>query len=140
MSNNSQGTRRRRRAEKTKNRPLRWVGGSVLGLAVAFGAAMGIDTALNGDDVPRGAIVGGVEIGGLEPAAARERLAAELGDRATEPVTVRAGDRESTFVPAESGLAPDWAATVDAAGHRSLNPVAWVRGFFATDDSIFYYK
>ena len=134
MSNNSQGTRRRRRAEKTKNRPLRWVGGSVLGLAVAFGAAMGIDTALNGDEVPRGAIVGGVEIGGLEPAAARERLAAELGDRAIEPVTVRAGDRESTFVPAESGLAPDWAATVDAAGHRSLNPVAWVRGFFATDE------
>ena len=86
MSNNSQGTRRRRRAEKTKNRPLRWVGGSVLGLAVAFGAAMGIDTALNGDEVPRGAIVGGVEIGGLEPAAARERLRAILAmEHAREP-------------------------------------------------------
>lgn len=138
MSHVSAGAAGSTTAPDHRNRPgrraLRWVGGGALAVIAAFAVAMVADTALNGDDVPRGAVVGGVEIGGLEPAAAQELLAAELGGRAEAPVAVHAGSRDATFVPSESGLSPDWAATVDRAGQRSLNPVLWVRGFFTTTE------
>ncbi|MGA9746112.1 MAG: hypothetical protein WBQ50_01525, partial [Nocardioides sp.] len=43
----------------------------LLGLVVLFGGAYVAAYAAAGDRVPRGASVGGVEIGGLTPAAAR---------------------------------------------------------------------
>lgn len=138
MSNESPGKHRAAtptdRATTPGRRALLWAGGGLLGLCVAVGAAMGIDAAVNGDELPRGTVVGGVEIGGMTPAAAEEALAGRLGERVAAPVTVTAGSREATFVPAEAGLAPDWAATVAQVGGRPLNPVTWVRGFFATTE------
>nr|WP_245622241.1 VanW family protein [Corynebacterium oculi] len=80
--------------------------------------------------VPRGAAVGGVQIGGMSKQDAAEKLDAELGGVSARPVAVRAGELHTQFIPADSGVAPDWAATVEAAGAQSLNPVTRVRGFF----------
>ncbi|WPF67315.1 VanW family protein [Corynebacterium sp. 22KM0430] len=80
--------------------------------------------------VPRGAAVGGVQIGGLAKKDAAAKLDAELGQVSVKPVAVRAGELNTQFIPADSGVSPDWAATVDAAGAQSLNPITRVRGFF----------
>ena len=62
---------------------------------------------VTGDKLPRDASVSGVAVGGLSTSAAAERLSAELGPRAAEPVTLRAGDREAELDPAEAGLSLD---------------------------------
>ena len=54
---------------------------------------------------------------------ATQKLQTELGDRATAPIAVTAGDEEDTVVPADAGLSVDWAASVElAGGGRSLDP------------------
>lgn len=99
----------------------------LLALAILVYAA---DVLLTKGTVPRGATVGGVQIGGMAKAEAAQRLDDELGEVSAKPVTVRAGELSTQFVPADSGVSPDWSATVDAAGAQSLNPVTRVRGFF----------
>jgi len=69
---------------------------------------------VHGDDIYPGVRVGGVHVGGREARAAVERLA-EAGVDPGAPVTVRAGDREWTLQPGESGLAFDANATATAA-------------------------
>ena len=78
-----------------------------------------------GDKMPRNAVVSGVEVGGLSTAAAADRLRAELGPRAAEPLELRAGQQEAALDPAEAGLSLDVDASLDAAGGgRSLDPRA----------------
>lgn len=80
---------------------------------------------VTGDKLPRDASVSGVAVGGLSTSAAAERLSAELGPRAAEPVALRAGDQEAELDPAEAGLSLDVGASLDAAGGgRSLDPRA----------------
>lgn len=86
------------------------------------------------DTVPRGVTVGGVEIGGMQQAAAVDKLQTELGGAATKPVTVSAGDLRSTFVPSEAGIGIDWNATVASAGDQSANPITRLASFFTTHE------
>lgn len=105
----------------------------VLGGVVLLGVAVYVvDFFLTRGDVPRGATVGGVEIGGMKPAAAATTLENHFGDVTSRPVNVRAGELTSTFVPDEAGVAADWAATVEAAGRQSLNPITRIKGLFTT--------
>lgn len=104
-----------------------WVIVGVVALAILAYAA---DVLMTRGTVPRGAAVGGVQIGGMSKQDAAEKLDAELGGVSARPVAVRAGELHTQFIPADSGVAPDWAATVEAAGAQSLNPVTRVRGFF----------
>lgn len=112
----------------------RIAGGTVLGLAVIGGVAYGADLFMSRDSVPRGVTVGGVEIGGLQQAAAVDKLQSELGAAGTTPVTVRAGDLSSTFVPQDAGIAIDWEATVAGAGKQSANPITRLNSFFTTHE------
>lgn len=122
---------------KTKNRRsggrgLRIGLGIIAGLIgiTAVGYAAGF--LITRGDVPRGATVGGVAIGGMSQAAAAETLETAFGQVTSQPVQVHAGDMTATFVPAESGVRPDWKATVAAAGSQSLNPITRVQRFFHT--------
>lgn len=106
--------------------------GTLLGvLAVALALYLA-DLAMHRGNVPRGTHVGGVNIGAMAPAEAQEKLEAELGGVADKAVSVRAGEKATEFVPAQSGLGIDFAATVDAAGIETANPMERLRGLFTT--------
>ncbi|MDQ3887149.1 MAG: VanW family protein, partial [Actinomycetota bacterium] len=94
----------------------------VLGL---LALVYGIDLVSSRGEVPRGVTVAGVPVGGLERAAAEQRLREELEPRLTQPVPVRAGTAQTTLDPSTAGLALDWPATLDQAGDQPLNP--WTR-------------
>ncbi|MDD9206874.1 VanW family protein [Georgenia sp. 10Sc9-8] len=98
-----------------------------LGLAVALlllvlGTAYGAVAWYLGDQVPAGTTVAGVPVGGLDEAAAQDRLADELSGPADGPVPVRMADGEATIDPGEVGLAPDVAATLDNLTGFTLDP------------------
>ena len=94
----------------------------VLGLLLLI---YGIDLAMSRGDVPRGVIVAGVDVGGLQQAAAEQRLREQLEPRLNHPVTLRAGDVEAILDPVRAGLTLDWPGTLAQAGAQSLNP--WTR-------------
>lgn len=103
-------------------------------LALLAGGAYAAAYGLAGDKLPRATTVAGVDVGGLTPAAAEERLRDELGARTDRPIRVTVdrsgavapdtGDDSIVEVdPAEAGLSIDYAATVAAAGDgRSWSP------------------
>ena len=78
---------------------------------------------LAGDRLPKDAQVSGVAVGGLDRAQAIEKLTAELGARAAEPIEVTAGGKAGQLKPADAGLTIDYAQSVDVAGGaRSFDP------------------
>ncbi|HEY3002203.1 MAG TPA: VanW family protein [Kribbellaceae bacterium] len=100
---------------------------------IAFGVLAllyGAELALASGDVPRGTTVAGVPVGGLDRAAAEQRLRTELTPRLSRPVEVQAGDVRATVDPAAAGLQLDWSATLDRAGDQPLNPVTRLRSLF----------
>jgi vancomycin resistance protein YoaR len=88
-------------------------------------AAYGADLLVAGGDVPRNTVVAGVDLGGLSPAAATERLETELAPRVVADHVVLADDVEGTLSPATAGITLDVEGTVDAATEQPLNP--WTR-------------
>lgn len=112
---------------RSRRRTALLVAAGVVGvLAVAYVA----DLVATRGDVPRGTVVAGVAVGGLDPATAEQRLRAELGPRTSRPVALRAGDVDTTLDPAAAGLAIDWPGTLAEAGEQPLSPVARVSSFF----------
>ena len=88
-------------------------------------AAYGVDLLVAGGDVPRNTVVAGVDVGGLSPAAAAERLETELAPRVVADHVVLADDVEGTLSPATAGITLDVEGTVDQAAEQPLNP--WTR-------------
>lgn len=98
-------------------------------LAIAYA----IGYALTDGRVSHGVTVAGVDIGGLTPERAEERLQSELAPRMDEPVRLQHRSRTFRVVPSKAGLSLDVEATVDdAGGGRSLNPVRMLEKL--TDD------
>ncbi|MDO7868920.1 VanW family protein [Nocardioides jiangxiensis] len=94
---------------------------SVLLVGLLAGGLYAVAWAFAADRLPRGTTVAGVPLGGLAPAAARDRLEKEFAGHDRVAVTV-AGATE-TFTAAQLGLHFDAAATVEeAGGGRSLDP------------------
>jgi vancomycin resistance protein YoaR len=93
--------------------------------AVALAAIYGVDLLAAGDDVPRHTVVAGVDIGGLSPAAAADRLTDRLGPRVAADHTLVADDVQGVLHPPAAGIALDAPGTVDLAAHQPLNP--WTR-------------
>ncbi|MGY1781720.1 VanW family protein [Geodermatophilus sp. SYSU D01036] len=96
-----------------------------VGLLAVLGLAWGADVLVAGDDVPRNTVVAGVDVGGLSPAAAADRLEQDLAPRVAADHVVVADDVEATLSPATAGITLDVDATVDAADDQPLNP--WTR-------------
>ncbi|MGW6131863.1 VanW family protein [Cellulomonas sp. NPDC055163] len=111
-------------------RVLLVVGVVVLLLGAAYvGAAYAL-----ADRVPRGATVAGVQIGGMPAEQARAELEQELGDTATSPVTVTAGEVVAEVDPAAAGLAFDAAETVDQLTGLDLGPQRLWQHLFGVEE------
>jgi vancomycin resistance protein YoaR len=109
------------------HRPL-WRRPAVVAPVAAVGvlaAAYGVDLLVSSGDVPRNTVVAGVDLGGLSPAAATERLQTELAPRVVADHVVLADDVEATLSPATAGITLDVEGTVERAGEQPLNP--WTR-------------
>jgi vancomycin resistance protein YoaR len=90
-----------------------------------LGAAYGVDLLVAGGDVPRNTVVAGVDLGGLSPAAAAQRLQDDLAPRVGADHLVVAEDVELPLSPTAAGITLDVEGTVDAADDQPLNP--WTR-------------
>ena len=89
--------------------------------AVLIGAGgVGVSAASAGDAVPGGVRVAGVDLGGLSPAEAEQRIAAALAGPAAEPVAVVAGGERHSLDPATAGLRVDAGATAQEAASGGL--------------------
>jgi len=78
---------------------------------------------LTSDRIPRGTTVSGIEVGGLRPAAADEKLREGLDARGAEPRSVTANGLSATVTPDRAGLSVDVPATIASAGAgRSWDP------------------
>jgi vancomycin resistance protein YoaR len=87
------------------------VGGYVVGFLMA------------GDRLPKNAVIAGVAVGGLDTAAAEQRLTEALGPRASAPVQLLVPGKNLTLDPRKAGLGVDVQASVAQAGAgRSLDP------------------
>ena len=83
---------------------------------------------VTGDKVPKKAQISGVAVGGLSRTEAIQKLSAELGARAAEPLNLTVGEKEAQLKPVDAGLAVDYEKSVDAAGGgKSLNPVRMLK-------------
>jgi hypothetical protein len=83
---------------------------------------------LTGARMPPHATVGGVDVSGLSPQEAQERVETALGSRALVPITVLAGGRTFVVDPAKAGLTVDVEASLrGAGGFHSFNPVRMAR-------------
>jgi lipoprotein-anchoring transpeptidase ErfK/SrfK len=102
-------------------------------LVVLLGAVVGMVLYDNSrdDTVAKGITVNGIDIGGLEKAAARARLQQELANPLNKPVTITFKKHDFTLTPQEAKLAVDVDATVDealAASHDGNILTRTVRG------------
>jgi vancomycin resistance protein YoaR len=92
-------------------------------LALAYGIDLGVASGIG--NIPRSTVVAGVDIGGLSPAAAADKLQHELAPVVSADHAVVAADVETTFSPVAAGLELDVDGTVEAADDQPLNP--WTR-------------
>ncbi len=109
-------------------------------IGIAVGALFGLgllgyvaDLAMSSGEVPRGVVVAGVEIGGMDKSAADARLRVELDGRAGRELPVTIGDVQTTLVPASAGLSVDWDGTWDRIGGQPLNPITRLTSLFGTE-------
>jgi vancomycin resistance protein YoaR len=101
------------------------------GALAVLAALYGVDLVVSSGDVPRSTVVAGVEIGGISPAAAADRLEGELGDRVVADRPVVADDVQGVFSPTRAGVRLDAEGTVAAADDQPLNPWTRVTTLFA---------
>ena len=117
-------------------RGLKVILGVLVGLVLIAGIAYAWDVMANQHKVPRATSVGGVDISRMERTAAVEKLAGELGDVATRPVVVRAGEKASELIPQDSGLSLNYQKAVDGIPDASLNPFARLYSFIKPTEEI----
>ncbi|NBH08400.1 VanW family protein [Amycolatopsis sp. SID8362] len=115
-----------------KRRDLRkagWIAGGVFGFLVVV---YGIDLLVSQGSVPRGVTVAGVDVGGMDRAAAEQELRGQIEPRLTRPLAVTAGDVQGTLSPTLAGLKLDWPQTLDQAGEQPLNPFTRLSSLFSS--------
>ena len=116
--------------ERPAGRRLIWlmVAAVLGGVLVLAGILYVAGYLVTGDKVPKKAQISGVAVGGLSRTEAIQKLSAELGARAAEPLNLTVGEEEAQLKPVDAGLAVDYAKSVDAAGGgKSLNPVRMLK-------------
>jgi vancomycin resistance protein YoaR len=99
-----------------------------------FALAYGIDLLVSRDQVPRGVVVSGIEIGGMTRTAARQALYDAIQPGLHRDIPIRAGAVHTSLSPADTGLKVDWAATVIAAGDQPLNPIKRLTSLLRTEE------
>jgi vancomycin resistance protein YoaR len=102
------------------------VGTLVALLVFLFGVAFAF--AGSPDELPDGVRVGGVDVGGMTPVAAKALLVQNAKERADVPVTFVAGSRTWRIKPSELGVSEDWSRAVDQAMEKGAGSSV-LRGF-----------
>lgn len=105
-----------------------WITG---GLVVAAAGAYAALAATTAGSTPKDTVISGVEVGGLDRAAAEAKLRAGLSDKAAAAVPIVFGDKRIALNPSAAGLKVDYAGSLDGLTGFSLNPadiVAKLRG------------
>ncbi len=108
---------------------------ALAGVGVLLGALYLAGYFLLGERVPSGVEVARVDIGGLTPQAAEDRLRRELAPRADDPLRVTYEAQTYQIDPAQAGLSFDVEATVaEAGGGRTWDPRQMVQVLVGDDD------
>ncbi|MFP3986647.1 VanW family protein [Streptomyces sp. E11-3] len=89
----------------------------------AFLGLYGVGLLLDGDDIPSGTRVRGVDIGGMDRAEARAALDKAADGAWSKPVPVRMGDEDGTVDVRAAGFSVDTGKTVDRAARAGSDPV-----------------
>ncbi|WP_246123898.1 VanW family protein [Nocardia bhagyanarayanae] len=107
--------------------------GIVAGAVIAVGGlGYAVDAVLSSGDVPRGVVVAGIDIGGMDVDEADAKLRTTLDGRAGQELPLQIGDVRAELIPSAAGLAVDWQGTWDRIGGQPINPFARVISFFGT--------
>lgn len=111
----------------------RVVGGVLAALVGVLVLLYGVAYAMADGRLPRGTTVRGIPVGGLNVAAAEQRLRELLPPLLDDPITVTlAGERENARVhPERAGLGVDIEQTVAVAGTTRSGPLQLVRGLLS---------
>src|SRR3982074_3579327 len=83
------------------------------GLVVVLALAMYLYDQSRRGVIANGVKIGGVPVGGLHAAAARTKLEHEIGQKLTQPVTVRYGSQSWQLSPRAAGVKVDVGGMVD---------------------------
>lgn len=103
--------------DEPRSHRRRWI---VLGVAAAvLGALYVTGYVLTGSRLPANAAIGGTDVGGMSPAAARAALQEQARERADQPVVLQHEDQTFEIAGEDAGLSLDPAASVRAAGGKS---------------------
>ena len=73
--------------------------------------------------IASGTTVSGVDVSGLSPKEAHQRIGKGIGDQLAQPVTLTVGQGSSELVPAKSGISVDTDASVKKLTGFTLNPL-----------------
>jgi len=119
----------------SEERDRRGVRLAIYGLAGMLGGLYLAGWLFIGATVPDHTEVAGVDIGGLSPGAAGDRLRAQLGDKVDDPIPLEWQGHRFQLDPETAGLQFDVAATVRAAGGgRSWNPLHMTENLMTSGD------
>jgi hypothetical protein len=100
------------------------------GLFALVAAAYVIGLVMDHADVPLRTTVLGVDIGGLERQAAMQKLDDQLAARASSPMTLSNGKKDTKVSPSVLGLGLDSSQTVDSVAGTDYNPLSVIGSLF----------
>ncbi len=108
----------------------------LLGLLLLVGALYVAGYFLTGARMPANATIGGVEVSGMSPSAARAAVDKALTPRIANEIVLTHGKKEFRVKPADAGLAFDLDRSIqEAGGNRSWNPSDMVGLLFGDHES-----
>ena len=105
----------------------RWLRRSVLGGILVLALMYVAGYLLTGSRMPANATIAGVDVGGMSPSAAADKLDKEMTPKLDDPITLHRNSVSTDFKPAAIGLSLDVQRSIDdAGGKRSWNPSTMV--------------
>jgi EmrB/QacA subfamily drug resistance transporter len=116
----------RQRQRQRRRSPWHRVAVACAAMLVVLATGYGGSLLYAGPGVLRGTTVHGVDIGGLQPPEAEQKLERDLGPAANALIPLQAGNQKLTIDPRAAGLGIDARATVASTARRSFNPVQLV--------------
>ncbi|WP_245673135.1 VanW family protein [Nocardia lijiangensis] len=115
-----------------RNPAIRRAGIAAGTLIAVGGLGYAVDAVLSSGDVPRGVVVAGIDIGGMDVDEADAKLRTTLDGRAGQELPLQIGDVRAELTPSTAGLTVDWEDTWDRIGGQPINPFARLVSFFGT--------
>ncbi|MFJ4467055.1 VanW family protein [Streptomyces sp. NPDC089424] len=105
-------------------------------LTVGIGGLYLAGLLFTGGQIEAGTTVRGVDIGGLDRAAATRELEQHLSATGPGKLAVKVGDRQGTVDPRQAGLGYDIARTLDRAAFTGADPISVIGGLFRSGGEV----